>query len=62
MKIRLKQSVIQNKKKHPIGAMLNVTNSFARELISAGKAEEYIDGLPVKKVKTEFFKPKKQKE
>jgi hypothetical protein len=62
MKIRLKQSVLQNKKRYPVGTMLNVTNDYAKELISAGKAEEYKDGLPVQKVKTDFFKPKNKKE
>jgi hypothetical protein len=42
----------------PIGKVIDVPPSLGRGLIAANKAVEYTDGLPVKKLKSEFFKPK----
>lgn len=58
MTVRLIKSIEKNGKTRPIGRVLNIIRSEALELIAEGKAVEYTDGLPVKKVKTEFFKPK----
>jgi len=58
MNIRLTKSIVERGKRIPVGRVLNKIRSEAKQLIAEGKAVEYIDGLPVKKVKTEFFKPK----
>ncbi len=45
-------------KKYPIGTVLTLTRSFAKEMIENGTATEYTGEYPrVKKMKTEFFKP-----
>lgn len=49
----------QGKKgKYKIGQALKVVNALAREWIGQHKAIEYTGGFPIKKMKTEFFKPK----
>lgn len=49
-------------KKLPIARAINFTRDKARRLISEGIAEEYTEGkFPPDKIKTEFFKPKKNK-
>lgn len=58
MWIRLKKSYQSGSKKHPIGKVLQVTPELSRHLIKSGVAHEHTEGLPPKKVKTEFFKPK----
>lgn len=58
MNVRLIKSIVKNGKTRPVGRVLNIVRSEALELIATGKAVEYTDGIPVKKVKTEFFKPK----
>lgn len=61
MWVRLKKSYQYGKKKLPIGKGIRVTIEKGRELISNGIAYEHTEGFPMKKVKTDFFKPKKKK-
>lgn len=41
-----------------VGRVIKVIHSKARQMIEDKKAIEYTDGFPVKKMKTDFFKPK----
>lgn len=45
-------------KKYKIGQAFKVVNELGREWIEQKKAIEYTGGFPIKKMKTEFFKPK----
>jgi hypothetical protein len=56
--IRLQKSHEFNKKKYPVGQVLNVSTPIAKEMVEEGKADYYKGQLPPKKMKTEFFKPK----
>jgi hypothetical protein len=47
------------KLKAPVGRIIKVTPTRAREMIENKKANEYTGGFPVKKMKTDFFKPNK---
>lgn len=47
------------KLKASVGRVIKVTPARAREMIENKKANEYIGGFPVKKMKTDFFKPNK---
>lgn len=59
MRIRALRSFETPHRKYVMGNIVNATNSFAERLISEGKAEKYTgDYPPIKKMKTEFFKPK----
>lgn len=44
--------------KIPIGHTIKVLGSVGRQMIEDKKAIEYTEGFPVKKMKTDFFKPK----
>jgi hypothetical protein len=62
MWIRLKQSYTTKAgKKLPVGRVFNVISSIAKPLINEGIAEPYNGVMPPKKMKTEFFKPKRIK-
>lgn len=59
MRIRVLKSVVTPHTKYVMGNIVNATNSFAGRLISEGKAEIYTGEYPpIKKMKTELFKPK----
>jgi hypothetical protein len=62
MWIRLQQSYTTKAgKKLPVGRVFNVISSIGKQLISEDIAEPYNGVMPPKKMKTEFFKPKKNK-
>lgn len=46
------------KLKAPIGRVIKVTPSRARDMIENKKANEYTEGFPVKKMRTDFFQNK----
>jgi hypothetical protein len=56
MWVRLLKS--DKKLKAPIGRAIQCTPAKARQMIEDKKAIEYNGGFPVKKMKTDFFKPK----
>jgi hypothetical protein len=60
MRVRLRRSWTNEQgRKYPIGTVLNVFNSFGKQMIQDGIAYPYDGDYPrVKKEKTEFFKPK----
>lgn len=45
-------------KKLKVGQVLRVTPELSRQMIEAKKAIEYTGSFPIKKMKTDFFKPK----
>lgn len=45
-------------KKLPKAQVVNRMRKEAEQLIKSGIAEEYKEGMPPKKIKTDFFKPK----
>lgn len=57
MWIRLKKSYDHIRRRN-VGSVMQVTNELGKKLINDKKAVEYTEGLPVKKAKTDFFKPK----
>lgn len=58
--VRLKKShVINTGKKLPIGKTMKFDLDYSRKLIDNGDAELYEGPLPPRKMKTDFFKPKK---
>lgn len=50
--------LLKSDKKLKVGRVVKVIPSMARKLIENKNAIEYTDGFPVKKMKTDFFKPK----
>jgi hypothetical protein len=64
MRVRILKGIVNptNGGKYHVGQTLKVTLSYGRELIAAKKAVEYKDGLPIKKLKSDFFKPKEIKQ
>lgn len=42
-----------------VGKVVKKLNYIARQMIQDKQAFEYTDGFPVKKMKTDFFKPDK---
>lgn len=59
MKVRIIKKVERRHGKDLfIGRVVTVTSQLGKELIAGKKAIEYTDGVPVKKVKSDFFKPK----
>lgn len=50
--------VLKAKGKIKVGYVVKMLNSKARQEIENKKVKEYTDGFPVKKMKTDFFKPK----
>lgn len=61
MRIRLLKSLKTPHAKYGIGTIINYSSGPAEKLISEGKAEKYTGHYPPKKkMKTDFFKPKKQ--
>lgn len=59
MQVRLLKSWTMNTgKKLPKGQVVNRMRKEAEQLIKSGIAEEYKEGMPPKKIKTDFFKPK----
>jgi hypothetical protein len=59
MYIIFKKACVFNKKKRFLGSVTNVIHKVGIELIEAGLAEEYFGEVPPKKLKTNFFNPKK---
>lgn len=59
MYIRFKKACVFNKKKRFLGSVTNVINKVGIELIDTGLAEQYFGEVPPKKLKTNFFDPKK---
>lgn len=45
--------------KYKIGQALKVVNGLGREWIEQKKAIEYTGGFPIKKMRTDLFKPTK---
>jgi len=50
--------LIRSHGKIKMGKVIKVIPSVARKMIEDKRAIEYTDGFPVKKIKTDFFKPK----
>lgn len=54
----IKSHTLFTGKKLPVGKLIKVDKSYAKERIDEGVAVLYIGPLPPHKMKTEFFKPK----
>jgi hypothetical protein len=60
MRVRLLRRMETPHAEYFYGTVINYSKGPALKLIAEGKAEKYNGVYPPKKMKTDFFKPKKQ--